>query len=333
MCKYYISFNKNPYLNLAPYIKELVSLYECIILPDIGGFETQYAPAKIDSETKQMLPPDKVLNFKPEYKIGGEILERHLQKSLYISEEEAKELVAEYVQEIKSALNTDGYFLVEEVGEFRKDISGNLNFSAIKDENYLAESFGLESIEIEASQYDAITNDIKTKVLKIRPRNNTFTFVTVGILVVVLLLALTVFISSKFNLYLFNIGSHEETNDLIIIGGNYNNDSTYTQIAQTIDEITDVKNALQFSEETSPTIEEPTTFYILVAGSFKGFNNAQEVQKKLSDEGFGAEIVEAGGYYRVSIGRFTNKSLALNELSRIRTQINRSVWLLTVNGS
>ncbi len=318
-------------MNLAPYIKELVLLNECIILPGFGGFETQYAPAKFDSDTQQMLPPDKIVYFKSDYKVGGEILERHLQKVLYINELEAKELLTNYVEEIKSALAEEKYFLVDEVGEFSVNEKGILNFSAIQNENYLAESFGLDSIDIEANEFESRSEEIRKKVLKIRPRSNTLTFVIVGILVVVVLLAITVFISSKFDLYLFNMGTTEKTNDLIVIGGNSNNDSTYTQIAQTIDEITDLKNALRFSEETTIVKKEPSTFYILVAGSFKGFNNAQEVQKKLTDEGFSADIVEAGGYFRVSIGQFTNKPEALRELTRIRTQIDRSVWLLTVS--
>lgn len=317
-------------MNLAKHIKELVTLNECIILPDFGGFETLYKPAKFDSETEQMMPPDKEVFFKPEYKVGGDVLIHHLQKKLNISESEAKGILTDYVEEIKSALAENKYFLVDEVGEFSVNAKGMLCFKAIKEENYLAESFGLESIDVEKPEYENKKQELKQKVLKIRPRNNTLTFVLVGIFIVFILLALTVFVSSKFNLYLFNIGSSEETNDLLIIGGEQKTDSTYSYVEHTIDEITNVKHALQFS--STSTIESNTisNYYILVAGSFKSFRNASEVQKKLSSEGFNVELVEAGGYYRVSIGRFTVKEEALLELSRLRTQINRSVWLLTV---
>lgn len=320
-------------LNLAPYIKELVTINECIILPDFGGFETHYTPAKYDTTTQQMLPPDKVVTFKPEYKVGGEILIDHLQRVLNKERQEARNLVNLYVEELKRGLSQHQYFLIEEVGEFRIDSNGNSVFSPLKEENYLADSFGLEPLKIDEIEIDESPVEAKIRELKIRPRNNTLTFVVVGIIVVFVLLALTVFISSKFNLYLFNIGMQEETNDMIILGGSQGKDSTYTPLEETINEITTVKNALSYSEQKNTMPTTPSKFYILVAGSFKGFNNAQELQKKLIDDGFSVEIVEATGYYRVSIGKFFDKPAALSELNRIRNQINRSVWLLTVTKS
>lgn len=320
-------------MNLAPYIKELVTLNECIILPDFGGFETHYSPARYDASSQQMLPPDKIVTFKPEYKLGGEILIDHLIRILNKDREEARQLVHSYVAEIKNGLSNYQYFLIEEVGEFSIDSIGKLVFIPIKEENYLADSFGLEPLEIDEISVEESPVETKFRELKIRPRNNTFTFVIVGIIVVSVLLALTVFISSKFDLYLFNIGIQEETNDMIILGGTPKGDSTYMQLEQTIDEITDVKNALSYTEQKVVQPSAPLKFYILVAGSFKGFNNARELQKKLINDGFSAEIVEATGYYRVSIGRFYEKPEALSELNRIRSQINRSVWLLTVTES
>ncbi len=279
-----------------------------------------------------MLPPRKTISFKPAFKVGGDIIKNYLTEKLSIDEKEATTLISDYVTEIKLSLKKNNVYDIDGVGKFSLDSTGRLIFKAFDEETHLVDSFGLEPLPVEESFEQNLSLPTTKKVLRIRPRNNTLTFVIAGITTISLLLAITVFISARFDLYLFNIGDSTTTNDLIILGKEPSPESGHHQLEKHFDEVTSVKTALQFKEpETKKPEPPPSTYYIIVAGSFRGFNNAQELQSKLKKEGFTVEIIEAGGYFRVSIGKFTDKPKALVELKRIRTQIDRSIWLLTIS--
>jgi hypothetical protein len=318
-------------LDLAPYIRELILLNECVILPDFGGFETHYAAAEYDVVHKRMLPPTKKVQFRADYIKGGEVLENHLCKHLNIKKEQASVLIRSYVQELNAQLDENREIIIAGVGLFTKGLGNSIDFSPFENENYLAESFGLDALPFEKSIEKP---ERQTKELKIRPRSNTLLFVVVGIGLICLLLILTIFISSKFDLYLFNIGDNAENNEMIIIGNSHYSDSIQKKIDESLSESTNLKSALYYSEQAS-SIKEAAAYpsFFLVAGSFRGLRNAELTRKELIKEGYSPEIIENDGYFRVTIGSFSDKMEAINELQRLRRQLNRSVWLLSLENN
>jgi hypothetical protein len=305
-------------------------LNECIILPGFGGFETHYLPAQYDNRHKRMLPPTKKVHFRADYLKGGEALEDHLCKHLHIKHEQAKLLIDEYVTVLNQRLAENREAIIGGVGLFTLGLGDNLSFTAFEEENYLAESFGLEAFPFSQPE-KAAPKVYPQKELKIRSRSNTLYFVVLGIVVISVLMAITVFISSKFDLYLFNIGDSSAQNDLIIIGNITDVDTSKKLIDSTIEESTNLKKALYYSESLAEKPESVSKIYYLVAGSFKTYKNAEVLEKKMIDEGYLPQIIDNNGYYRVSIANFSNKKQALKELQRLRRQLDRSVWLLTVS--
>ena len=316
-------------MDLAPYIRELILLNECVILPEFGGFETQYAAAQYDKLNKRMLPPTKQVHFRDDFLKGGGTLEDHLCQHLNVQSDQATLYIEDYVLDLKTRINNNREAIISGVGLFTKGLGNSLSFTPFEEENYLAESFGLEALPIEEKEIELIPE--QKREFKIRPRSNTLMFVIVGAIVISVLLVLTVFISSKFDLYLFNIGDQETQSDLIIIGNNSDSDSTYQSINNTLKESTYLKSALHYSEEENVNSDQDFQIYYLVAGSFKALKNAEITRNELVQDGYVPEIIENKGYYRVSIGTFYNKQEALRELQRLRRQLDRSVWLLTAN--
>ena len=316
-------------MDLSPYIRELILLNECVILPGFGGFETYYCAAQYDDKLRRMLPPTKKIQFKPEYLTGGGVLEEHLSKHLKVNNEQAKILINEYVKELNDSIEDNSKVIINGVGIFTKGSDNSLNFAPFDEENYLAESFGLEALPYEGQEIKQPRQNVR--VLKVQKRSNTFLFVIIGFIVISVLMALTVFLSAKFELFLFNIGDAKNENDLIVIGNQYSSNSTYLKVDSTLSESTDLKQALLYTESTNTNSMETFSEFYLVAGSFKASKNAKITQRDLIQEGFDSKIIENQGYYRVSIGYFTNRKEALNELQRMRRQLDRPVWLLTVN--
>lgn len=322
---------------MGPYIKELITTNECIILPNFGGLETWYTPAKFDPVNKRMLPPSKRIVFKPEYTKGGEVLENYICTKLGVKQSKAKTLVANYVSEISNRLESQKKVELSELGTFITDINGQVTFEAYEEVNYLVDSFGLEPLAIKevTSEPSPQHADNKPKI-HLRPRANTLVFVITGIGLISLLVALTVFISSRFDLYLFNIGDTSIENDKIVLGGTYELDETRKELATQIDATTLTKTALQYIEDETninghnDSVKTPSTYYIIIVGSYKTYSNAKNAKLRMINDGFDAEIIEASGLYRTSIGRFTDINYAKSELNRIKNQLNRSVWLLSV---
>lgn len=316
-------------MDLAPYIRELVLLNECVILPSFGGFETNYTAAKYDTFKRQMLPPTKHIQFRQDYIKGGGVLEGHLCKRRKISNDQAVQEIEEYVTSLKRQLEKDNEVLIAGVGLFAKGFGGMLNFTPFEEENYLVDSFGLEALPYE--QKEVNTENKPTQEFKMRARNNTLQFVIIGFAVISALLIVTVFISSKFDLYLFNVGDKHATDDLIIIGNQHAADTNYRRIDNTLTESTDLKTALYYAEESTEDVSVDPILYYLVAGSFKTSKNAENTQKELVEDGYMPSIIENQGFFRVTIGSYSDKQEALHELQRLRRQLDRSIWLLQVD--
>jgi nucleoid DNA-binding protein len=325
-------------LDLAPIIHELILHNECIILPGFGGFETEYLPARFESDKGMMLPPSKNIVFKEEYTSGGEILKNHLVQKLSIRDGAAEKIIQDYINQLKLKLSETKSFELKGFGALKKDISGKITFEAEKEENYLAESFGLEPLPYKEGKKLRTVPKITHKPvepvneIKIRKRSSTLTFVVVGIMVICLLLTATIILSSKFDLYLFDIGNKHTQSDMLVFGGNTKMDSAAKKINSTINESTSIKNALSYSgkKQVSDSRKQSKLQHYLVAGSFDSKGQALSFERKLKSEGFSTEVVQLQGKYRVCVGKFSDKIVAQDELTRISRQMSRSVWLLTI---
>lgn len=319
-------------MDLAPIIRELIMHNECIILPGLGGFETEYIPARFVSEKGIMMPPTKKIIFRPNYVKGGEILKNYLEKKLIISSENADKLIAGYVTEIKSKLDNKQTVEIKGVGTLSPDFTGSPKFLAVKEENYLAESFGLDPLPFKERKQKIAKPEVKPETFKIRQRSNTLSFIVIGIIVISILLAITIILTSRYNLFLFNIGDKKAASEMIIIGGGQANDSIDTKIDNKINESTSLKNALSYT--TSPknvnNNQSLSEKHYIIAGSFGDKTNAETLEKIINKQGFKTEVLLIDNMYRVCLGTFTDKPTALEELHRIRRNMPRSLWLLSL---
>ena len=78
---------------IAKHITELLYHHDCVILPDFGGFISNYHSAKIDTHRKLIHPPTKNVLFNKHVKVNDGLLASKLVKEESISYERAiKEL-------------------------------------------------------------------------------------------------------------------------------------------------------------------------------------------------------------------------------------------------
>lgn len=312
-------------VDLSGYIRELILQHECIILPGFGGFETTYQSAMVDQNRKVMLPPTKQVNFRPDFKTGGEVLEKFVAFKLNITPERARFLINESIEGMRQKLRNGEKVLLQGVGIFIPNPGTDPSFEPLEDENYLAESFGLEPLEFTKSIEDKPVTAKPVIKLVNNYRSNTLSFVIAGIIIISVLLTITFILSARFNVQLFNLGSKGATSDLIIIGGNRSESKSDSPLEKRIHENTSVKNALNYKPAGSDTVVN----YLLIAASLRDEAEATNLQNNFAEQGFQSEIIISEGIYRLSVGKYTDKSVAIKELERLRKAMNRTVWLLT----
>ncbi|NLN32309.1 MAG: SPOR domain-containing protein [Flavobacteriaceae bacterium] len=134
-------------MNLEKYISTLLYHQDCVVVPEFGAFIAQKSNAGYRSETSVFTPPSKQIAFNPSLIKNDGLLIQELAQTEGISFDKAKEKLENSVQFWKSHLNVNPTLVLPELGTFTKDENGLLNFTP-SGENFLLDSFGLESIRV-----------------------------------------------------------------------------------------------------------------------------------------------------------------------------------------
>ena len=72
-------------MNIANYISDLLYRYNCIIIPNFGGFVTNKISAKIDEASNMLYPPKKQITFNSHLKENDGLLANYIATSENIS--------------------------------------------------------------------------------------------------------------------------------------------------------------------------------------------------------------------------------------------------------
>lgn len=127
-------------------LENLLHEHEMVVVPGLGAFLTQPAPAELDFGSHTISPPAKAVVFNPKLQAGGSKLIEALAQNAQISEEIARESVENYTALLKETLSTGGKAAIGKLGELWVSADGSLQFAAGKSANLDPESFGLPTL-------------------------------------------------------------------------------------------------------------------------------------------------------------------------------------------
>jgi hypothetical protein len=338
---YHIFNKKNQALDITPFIRDLILSSDCVILRGFGGFDTSLKTALLDKNKRSITPPGKKITFRPDWTKDNGILENYIAKSLNIEPEKASKYISLYVYDILTRIENEGGIQLEGIGKFRKNKSRGLEFFELEEETYLADSFGLDTLDIEVPPSLKETSSMP-QIVPILPRRRKRTrwFVLIGLLFLSVIIISLILYSGMEGVSFFNFSKKADKaankSEIIVFGEKSDvlQDSVKLAIEQTLDKSTTPKKALSptiqteivKSNETSGQTEQ---IYYLVAGSFKSLKNANILKRKLENKGFNPELLPGENkYVKVIVGKFTDKNEAVSEMQRIRSQVKQSVWLM-----
>ncbi len=164
-------------MHLDDKISELLYHYDCVIIPEFGGFITNYKPAHLDERLHLFHPPSKEISFNRNLKRNDGLLAHYLAEVDQCSFEEANEGIRKSVEDYFSRLNKGERVVFNKVGIIYRDSSRNLRFQPSHEVNFLKDAFGLEKIfavptELPASSVQTeqpVEKQVETRVAPVVP--------------------------------------------------------------------------------------------------------------------------------------------------------------------
>lgn len=134
---------------VGAYLKKLLYQYDCVVVPELGGFLTHYQSASFVAEKGQFLPPRKRLAFNEALRLDDGILVNYITLHESLPREEVVRMVSEFVNDLKQHVQLAGSFSVDGIGLFTPNAEGRLQFDPELRHNFFGESFGMTPVQAE----------------------------------------------------------------------------------------------------------------------------------------------------------------------------------------
>ncbi len=330
-------------MSIEKLIKFLLLEKKSIIIPGIGELATLYHPAKQNNTSQTISPPSQSIIFRNNItRDFNEVLVHAIVRYKKMSQEEARDLLYQYIKNFKNLVEKKEYVQINDLGHFFLNDHNQIDFKDQGHDNLFFETFGMEPVKYTAKRephqaYKQNTNDnINKMASKKSPpeKNNLKKFKIWGpIIVSVIIIVLIIIFYNQHEVKRIEDVSFYPTEqpDKKIkksdtkktdrqkktgesnVENKKSNENTNIQseeyIAQQLKEKAKKENALklQAQMDQKDTIEDLSqNKYYLVAGSFNEYQNAQEYKIKLEKKGYEAKILDDiknnNNYYRVYIG-------------------------------
>ncbi len=333
-------------MNVEKHIGELLYDHNCVIVPDLGGFVANYAPAKIHPTQHTFTPPTKNIVFNINLKNNDGLLANQIAAFEKKSYSEALKYIDYFVKELNSQLKKGAKVKIDAVGTLFLDVERNIQFEPAAT-NFLLDTFGLDAFHSPAIKREALAKRIIEKEFKDRGpipaekrKSKTRRYVAVAIalplIFAMIWIPLKTDLLKNVNYSDLNPFSKKEVKipepkmNTVVTPPVLNNDTTATKPILNDTLATPVAATLVAVDTTSVAKNEINLDYKfhLVAGCFQIEENAVKFVKTLQEENLSAAIIGQNnkGLYVVSCGDFLTRKDALFKLGELR-RVKPNAWL------
>ncbi|MBE3086809.1 MAG: SPOR domain-containing protein [Bacteroidetes bacterium] len=290
-------------MDITAFIRELLFGHDCVIVPGFGGFIGNYTPAHIDKSTGTFYPPVKQISFNRNLNHNDGLLVGRISGSSSINYGDARNLVEEFVGELRRKLERGEKVVFDNIGSFVNNQEGNVQFEPDRNANYHLDSYGLESFQcLPLEGYD-VRKRIIRHVGKDPVKQDSIRKILWRAAVIIPLLSVLVAVSLKTDLFKTKIEA-TSMNPLVAAEFEHNKKAVDSEIPA--------------APEVVVPVAADVNAYYLITGSFKSEKNAVSQENMLKAEGFTPEIVAApNGFYRVSAMMCTDLNTALTKKDSI----------------
>lgn len=349
------------------YISDLLYSYDCVIVPDFGGFVANYAAAKLHPIQHKFQPPSKKISFNRQLQNNDGLLTNHIAGKKEISYAKAKDLIKAFVDQSMQELKAGDRIKIEKVGTLFLDKEKNIQFIAENTVNYLPDAFGLESFRALPIQREGAEERIKKKINQQKPlikekqlkNKQGYSKIAMAAALFGMVLIGAFFLQLKFN-WLNTSSLNYSALNINLNAAKADYQAKEFSFAENKIPLTEKISHANLLDGIVPYVTasgENTGIFVdnreakikskkdntlvfgkshslglsfhVVGGCFSSEKNAQSFLSRLQKEGFEAKLLgQYKKYQAVSIGSFNNREDAIQLLAKVRNLNHPKAWLL-----
>jgi len=350
-------------MDIAAHIGKLVLEHECVIIPGLGGFLTNYHAAEINRQYHLIQPPSRKLVFNAQLNSNDGFLAHYLSQRLDISFKSSLLLLEVFSKYCQRDLAEGKQIAFGDLGILDRNNHNKLEFYPNTTNNYNEDAFGLKAVAIKSivrkPDYSLIAPIQNSKVEKPHTKvinlNGAVLRKIAAVLLPLALLIGAIFYlpslvnnenvqqSSVFSFLdslkssIFSIQKSDDTVEMTMT-----EESTEIPTIEAPEANADLDTEINTLEtEAAPSefivqesrCEMPKGQYHIICGSFIEKVRAEALVDQLKEEGFTATLAgqSNSGTYRVSIQSFDNSEDAHRQINWIRNQGFDKAWILNKN--
>ena len=334
---------------LVKNISRLIAQHNCVIMPGVGAFLAHRVPAYYSAAERVFMPPHRELGFNPQVTVDDALLLSEYMSDGMMSYEEANRSLANDIDSLRSRLSDNGIVCFGDLGTFEMDINGKISFTAKANSIDDPHNYGFEPLLI------APLKELKKKDIVIK-RSSISRYISAIAAAIVAIFVLIPIGSSIYDssiqlsvagfVPVENVTKPvvtataespvvlEETAEAVCEIAPVEDTVTahiFTAPTETesvaIEEIEQVVEVEQVTEEVVPAVEEPATVvnenkkqYHIIVASTPNAKNAQQAIFELSTRvKADYKVVEGDRRFRIAIESYDNEADTNVALERIHT--------------
>jgi nucleoid DNA-binding protein len=308
-------------VDITAFIRELLFGHDCVIVPGFGGFIGNYTPAHIDKKTGTFFPPVKQISFNRNLNHNDGLLVGRISGSSGINYGDARNMVEEFVSEIRRKLEKGEKVVFDHIGSFINNQEGNIQFEPDRASNYHLDSYGLESFQLMPLEGYNVRTRINKPLQKDPLRQVSIRKVLWRAAVIIPLLSVLVIVPLKTDLFKSKVET-SNLNPLVSAEFEQNkiavDEVAKTEQSKTEENVSPVVTGQPENEIAVTAAVTEANVYFLITGSFKSEENAISQVNVLKGEGFTPEIVVApNGFFRVCAMACSDMNTAMTKKDSI----------------
>lgn len=300
-------------MQLANYINDLLYRYDCVIIPNFGGFITNKIGAKFNKENQCFYPPTKQISFNSYLKHNDGLLANYIASAEKISFEDATQKIATCLIEWQNKLQKEP-LEVAEIGKLFLNNNKQLVFEPATSSNFLTESFGFSTIETSVIEHF----EEEAELLLLTEETDEKTSKRKVPIFIKYAATATILLSLGITGYTF---FNQKENKAILAKKQQEMEQKIEQATFVID--TPLPSiSLQVEKEISKNIH-------IIIGAFEFEENATKKVAELNKQEFKASILGKNrwGLIQVSCGSFADEQKARETLQKVKSLGFQDAWL------
>lgn len=142
--------------SVKDYLKKLLYQYDCVVVPELGAFLTNYQSASFTESSGLFLPPRKRVAFNEALRLDDGILANYIMLHEPVTREGAQRHISQFVSELRQQVTQTGRFDIDGIGTFTGNEEGKLQFDPSLRHNFFGESYGMSAISAQSLTTQAL---------------------------------------------------------------------------------------------------------------------------------------------------------------------------------